>query len=75
MMIKKKKLNLGYLCLTDEKLERAFRKMFSMGEAWAVTYTTWFSPSKEDTEAKVKSAVRKARRIVKSSKRREAEGG
>lgn len=65
MTTKKKKLNLGYLCLTDEKLERAFRKMFSMGEAWAVTYTTWFEPSKEDTELRIKSAVRKAKRILK----------
>jgi hypothetical protein len=50
----------------NDKLELALRKAFSHGEAWALTYATWFYPSKEDTEEKIKEAIKSAKRILRS---------
>lgn len=52
---------------SDELLERALRKMFFAGEHWGVTWSTWFVPSAEDTEEKVREAIKKAKRALRSN--------
>ena len=37
--------------------EQIIREAFKAGEFWAVTYSGWFTPSKEDTERKIKEAI------------------
>lgn len=33
-----------------KKKERLLRFAFSAGQAWGVTYSTWFTPTEKDTE-------------------------
>ena len=41
--------------------ERAIlKRLFDAGEQWGVTYSTWFSPSAEDTEEQASPAIRHA---------------
>ena len=52
---------------SDDGLERALRKMFSAGESWALTYSTWFEPTKEDTEQRVRKSIKFAKRFLRSN--------
>jgi hypothetical protein len=36
------------ITLTKEELNAMLLKAFSKGEAWGVTYSTWFSPTEEE---------------------------
>ena len=38
-------------------IEEIIRKAFEKGETWGVTYSGWFSPSKEATEKKIQDAI------------------
>jgi hypothetical protein len=38
--------------------EEIIRAAFKKGEVWGVTYSTWFQPSKEDTERKIQEAIK-----------------
>jgi hypothetical protein len=39
-------------------IEEIIRAAFFAGESWGVTYSTWFTPSKEDTERKIQEAIK-----------------
>jgi len=45
--------------------EEIIRKAFLDGESWGVTYSTWFIPTKADTEEKVQESIK---HIVAESK-------
>ena len=45
----------------DEIVERAF----FAGEAWAVTYHTWFDPSELDTQKRIREAKRNIRQWLR----------
>lgn len=40
-----------------EKLVQIIRKAFNAGEFWGVCYSTWFTPSAEDTEEQIQKAI------------------
>jgi hypothetical protein len=40
------------------EIEDIIRKAFNAGETWGVTYSGWFTPSKEDTERKIQEAIK-----------------
>lgn len=40
-----------------EELENIVRLAFEKGEQQGVTYSTWFTPSEEDTEQKIQDAI------------------
>jgi hypothetical protein len=48
----------------DENLEFIIRKAFKKGEFWGVTYSTWFTPSKADTEKQIKKAIANIKRSL-----------
>jgi len=39
-------------------LDDKIRKAFKAGEEWGVIYSTWFTPSEEDTEEKIQEAIK-----------------
>lgn len=39
--------------------EEIIRKAFAAGESWGVCYSTWFIPTKEDTEERIQAAIKK----------------
>lgn len=46
-------------------LERVVRKAFKAGQNWAECYVSWFKPGIEDTEARIRKAVRRAKRQMR----------
>ncbi len=40
-------------------IKNIYIKAFKDGENWGVTYSTWFNPSKEDTEKRIKEYAKK----------------
>lgn len=50
-----------------ELLERIVRSAFAAGESWGVTYSTWFTPSKADTEEKLQKEIVNAKKIIRRS--------
>lgn len=40
--------------ITQETLNNIVAVAFKSGELWGVTYSTWFSPTDEDTADKIK---------------------
>jgi hypothetical protein len=39
-------------------LNDKIKKAFKAGEEWGVTYSTWFTPTEEDTEEKIKETIK-----------------
>jgi hypothetical protein len=50
-----------------EVLESIVRSAFAAGENWGVTYSTWFTPSKADTEEQTQKAIVNAKKIIRRS--------
>lgn len=50
--------------LTDKKFKGAINQAFRKGESWGVTYSTWFTPTEVDKDAKREEAITKAYKIV-----------
>lgn len=44
--------------LTRSQLEDIIRTAFEHGTIWAETYKSWFTPTPEQTEAKIQEAVK-----------------
>ncbi len=42
---------------TKEQIEEIIRKAFQSGENWGVTYSTWFTPSEQDTEKRIQDVI------------------
>jgi len=40
--------------ITQETLDNIIAVAFKKGELWGVTYSTWFTPTAEDTNEKIK---------------------
>lgn len=54
--------------IDDEKLAKIVRTAFGAGEQWGNTYSSWFTPTKEENEKKIREATTKAKRIVRRKK-------
>lgn len=52
------------ITITKEQFDKAIEKAFKKGESWGVTYSTWFTPTEEDTKAKIEDANKKAMSII-----------
>lgn len=50
--------------ITKEQFEKAIEAAFKKGESWGVTYSTWFTPTEEDTKSKIEEAKKKAFSII-----------
>ena len=50
-------------------LERVVRKAFKAGQNWAECNVSWFEPGIEDTEAKIREAVQRAKRQIRYNNR------
>ena len=47
--------------MDELQLRQVVYKAFRCGEAWALTYNTWFDPSAVDTEEEMENAVEACR--------------
>jgi hypothetical protein len=52
---------------SSDLLERIVRNSFKRGENWAKTYGSWFNPEPEDTEHRIKAALKSAKRVLRSN--------
>jgi hypothetical protein len=43
--------------MNKEEIKSIIRIAFKKGEAWGVTYYTWFTPEKEDTEKRINETI------------------
>ena len=55
--------------MNNELIEKIVRSAFKKGENWGVCYSTWFTPSKEETNQQIKIAINNAKRMVKRLER------
>lgn len=39
--------------ISREELKNIIRTAFQRGEDWGITYSTWFTPTEEQTEEKI----------------------
>lgn len=53
------------ITITKEQFEKAIKDAFKKGESWGVCYSTWFTPTEEDTKEKIDIAIKVAFSIVK----------
>ena len=44
----------------EARVVAILRRVFHAGEQWGVTYSTWFTPSKEDSEREANIAISRA---------------
>ena len=51
--------------ITDHQLERVIEKAFYKGLNWGHVYISWFEPSQEDHDKKLKEATRDIKRNLK----------
>jgi hypothetical protein len=42
-------------CLTRQEMEKMIEDAFNEGKLWAETYVSWFKPTKEDHEERLKA--------------------
>jgi len=52
------------ITITKEQFDKAIEQSFKKGESWGVTYSTWFTPTEEDTKAKIEDAKKNAMSII-----------
>lgn len=45
-------------------IEKIVRLSFGRGENWGVTYSTWFTPSKEQGEERIHETIRQVNDII-----------
>jgi len=50
--------------LSKENIERIVTRAFRHGEDWGVTYSTWFTPTKERTEKQIKRSITNILRFI-----------
>lgn len=45
--------------LSIEQIRQIIQMSFKAGENWGVTYSTWFTPTKQDTREKIEGIAKK----------------
>lgn len=50
--------------LTEEQLQQVILKAFSKGENWGVTYSTWFTPDEDDSNAQFTDALNEVKELL-----------
>jgi hypothetical protein len=45
--------------LSIEQIRQIIQMSFKAGENWGVTYSTWFTPTKQDTREKIEEIAKK----------------
>jgi len=53
------------ITIKKEHFEEAIKAAFKKGENWGVTYSTWFTPSEEDTKDKIEECIKRCKDIVR----------
>ena len=51
---------MAQIIIDREKFEKLIEETFKKGESWGVTYSTWFTPTEEDTAEKINEAKKSA---------------
>ena len=52
------------ITITEKKFKGIINQAFRKGESWGVTYSNWFTPTKEDTDKKRMEAINRGFEIV-----------
>lgn len=52
------------ITITKEQFEKVIEDAFKKGESWGVCYSTWFTPTEEDTKGKIDIAIKEAFSII-----------
>jgi len=61
--------------ITERQFRAIIRKAFLLGEGWAITYQTWFEPSKKYHREKRQEAIEKCRRQLAKQQEKERRHG
>jgi hypothetical protein len=52
------------ITISEKKLKGIINQAFRKGESWGVTYSSWFTPEKEDTAKARQEAIKRGFEIV-----------
>lgn len=52
------------ITISKRKFEGIIRQAFRKGEHWGTTYSTWFTPTKEDTKKRQDEAIKRGYEIA-----------